>query len=814
MAGASRAAGGVNGPSGAGEGAGLADAYRRAAAAVLSALASRPDGLTEAEAAERLARAGPNRLEAAAPVTAWAVLVAQLRSIVVLLLVGAALVALGLGERVEAAAIAVVLAINTVLGFATELRARRAMEGLLGLETPRATVVREGLERDIDAAGVVPGDVLQLEAGGGVPADARLLTATELRTNEAPLTGESLPVSKRPDADLGADVALADRTTMVYKGTTVAAGVGRAVVVATGMRTELGRIGGLVASVEEQAPPLERKLDALGRRLVWLTLGIAGVVTGIGVLRGRALGAMVETGIALAIAAVPEGLPAVATIALAVGLRRMARRRALVRRLPAVEALGSTTVVCTDKTGTLTAGEMTVTVLSVASGRVEVTGVGYGPEGRLQRAGEQLDPARDAGVRAALRTMLLASRADVRLVEGGWRAQGDPTEAALVVLARKAGLTRTTQLAEAPQEAELPFSSERRLLASFHREGERLVAHVKGAPGAVLGRCDRWLAEEGERPLEEGRRRLLKEENDRLAAEGLRVLGLASGAVQEASETGLRGLVFVGLVGLVDPPAPGVRETIGKLRTAGIRTVMVTGDQRGTAEAIARDLGMLGPADETLDGRELLRLGEGELRERVARVGAFSRVTAEDKLAIVEALQGRGEVVAMLGDGVNDAAALKRADVGVAMGGRGTDVAREVASVVLQDDRFPTIAAAVEEGRVIYDNIRKFLFYLFSCNLAEVLVLFAAALASLPLPLRPLQILWLNLVTDTFPALALALEPREPGVMQRPPRDPARGLLSGAFIRRILLFSALITAGTLAAFGWGLAESGGTRTRR
>ncbi len=768
--------------------------------AALAEMATPRRGLDASEAEARLARDGPNVLKAARPRSAWKILLDQLRSLVVLLLFVAAAIAIASGDRLEAIAIAAVLVLNTLLGFVTEIRARRAMEALLRLEAPRAVVLRGGETLEIAARDVVTGDLVRLEPGQSIPADARVIEATDLRVEEAALTGESMPVQKSPQP-VPIDAPLPDRTSMVYKGTAVAAGAALALVIGTGMRTELGRIGELVERIPEERTPLERRLDALGRRLVLLVLAVAAVVVGMGLLQGSPLALMLETGIALAIAAVPEGLPAVATIALAVGVRRMARRRALVRRLPSVETLGSVTVICTDKTGTLTAGEMTATTLWLDRRELRISGAGYAAEGEFLHDGRRVDPREDPIGDVALRIAVLANRAGLEPGPHGARARGDPTEAALLVAARKAAVDREAIVDAWPEQGEVPFSSERALMATFNRGPDgALVAHVKGAPGRILDCCDRVLTRDGERPLDPERRREIESRNATMAGHGQRVLALALGPVAEASEAALHGLVFVALVGLADPPAPGVRETIRTLRGAGIRTAMITGDQAATAAAIALDLGLSEPDDEVLGARELQRLGEEALSRRIGRVAVFSRVSPEQKLAIVSAYQRRGDIVAMLGDGVNDAAALKKADVGVAMGIRGTDVAKEAAAIVLQDDRFRTIAAAVEEGRVIFDNIRKFVFYLFSCNLAEVLVLLGAGLAGLPLPLTPLQILWLNLVTDTFPALALALEPAEPDVMRRPPRRPDAAILSAGFLRAIAFYAGLITAATLLAF--------------
>lgn len=762
----------------------------------LTALQTDPAGLSDQDAAARLSRFGPNRLSPPAPVSALAILRDQLTGVVVLLLVAAALISLALDDRLEAAAIGGVLVINTLIGFFTEWRARRAMEALRDLDVPRATVVRHGRPRIVDAQTLVAGDVIELSAGHRVPADARVIQETDLRTNEAALTGESLPVSKTAGIALDSATVLAERINIVFKGTTVAAGTGRAVVVATGADTEVGRIGILVGSVTEERTPLERRLDALGRRLVWLSLGVAALVAVLGAVQGIRLALVIETGIALAVAAVPEALPAVATIALAVGMRRMARRHALVRRLPAVETLGSTTIICTDKTRTLTSGEMTVVQLWSAGHHFTLP---QGNAGADQRAANVLAAA------------ALASRQQATTVDPGNDATAgtggplvDPVDAAILRAADGIGISRRQLVQQRPALGVVPFSSDRKFMAAFYSVEDHPTAFVKGAPRRILAMCDRAAASNGEHALDDAGRTALLDINNCFAERGLRVLGIATGSVREASEAALNDLTFLGFLGLADPPAPGVRETIARLRRAGLTTVMLTGDQRLTAEAVGRELVVLGAGDRAMDGRELDALDAADLDVKVGQMRAFSRVTPEHKLTIVKSLQARGQIVAMLGDGINDAAALKKADVGVAMGRRGTDVAKEAAAIVLQDDRFETIAAAVEEGRIIFDNIRKFVFYLFSCNVAEVLVLLLAGLAGLPLPLAPLQLLWLNMVTDTFPALALAMEPGDPDVMQRPPRSPEEAILSTSFLASVFGYGLLITASTLGAFVWAL----------
>jgi Ca2+-transporting ATPase len=678
------------------------------------------------------------------------------------------------------------------------------MEGLLSLEVGRAHVLRPGSgPEEVEAARLVPGDVIELEAGSMVPADARLLDSVELATAEAALTGESVPVAKDARARVEADDPLPARRTMVYKGTTVVAGHGRAVVVATGMRTEVGRIGELAAGITEEPTPLERRLEQLGRQLAWFVFGLAALTVLVGWFHEEPFALVLQRGLALAVAAVPEGLPAVATITLAAGVARMARRRALVRRLPAVETLGAVTVICTDKTGTLTTGEMTVTDIWLPGRAITVSGVGWSVEGQFWCRDHPITPADDIRLLDLLRIGVLANQAALRVEGGRVIGHGDPTEAALLVAARKAGLDETVLRREWPRAGEVPFSSERMYLATFHRRTDALLACLKGAPARVLERCDAVLASEGVRPLATEDRAGILAANRTLAGRGLRVLAFAEGSVDSAQEASLRKLTFVGLVGLIDPPAPGVAETIGLFRGAGIRTVMLTGDQRDTALAVARALGLLASESLAVDGSVLARSPPHALGTLAGKVTVVSRISPEGKLRLVEALRRAGEVVAVLGDGVNDAAALRGGDVGVAMGGRGTDLAKEAADVILLDDRFATVGAAIEEGRILLDNIRKAAFYLFSCNLAEVIVVVGAGLAGTAQPLAPLQILWLNLITDTLPALALTLEPGEPEVMRRPPLNPKAPLLPPGLRRGTLGYASLISAVTLAAFALG-----------
>ena len=772
-----------------------------AVSAVLGTLRVSDAGLTTSDAQARLAEYGPNTIPVGTPASRWHVLAGQFRSVVTLLLVGAFVIAAATGDAADLVAIGAVLVLNVALGFAVEIRAHRAVEALAELEPRVGVVVRDGLITELEAHGIVPGDVLVLEAGQAVPADARMLIG-ELQINEAALTGESVPVWKVADAPIAAGTALPDRSTMVHAGTLVVGGGARAVVVATGGTTELGGIGRLVATTAHPRTPLELQLDALGQQLVLVALMVAAATGILAWIHGGSLALVLESAVALAVAAIPEGLPAVATITLALAVHRMARQHALVRRLPVVETLGSVTVLCTDKTGTLTAGEMTATTIRTCDAAYDVSGVGYEPTGTFSIDGCPIDVRRHADLEYALETGVAAGRGDVMLTATGWTPRGDPTEVALATAALKAGIDRAAVTGGMPEVGDVPFSSERQLMAIFHRRRDgRTTVFVKGAPDRVLNLCWSAFGRGTTRPFDAATRESMRRANHDMAAQGLRVLALATGDVAHADERSLVGLTFVALVGISDPPAAGVKDAIGAFRRSGIRTVMLTGDQRGTAEAIARELQLEGDTH-ALTGDDVDVLADGELQERLATATVFSRVSPAAKLRLVTAFQRRGEVVAMIGDGVNDAAALKRADVGVTMGRRGTRVARDTATIVLTDDRFETIGAAIAEGRLVFENIRRFVFYLFSCNLAEIIVLLGTSAAGWPLPLAPIQVLWLNLVTDSVPALALALEPGRGDLTLRPPRRQTEALVSRQFLHSIALYAMLIAVPVLAAIVW------------
>jgi Ca2+-transporting ATPase len=779
-------------------------------------------GLTDAEAARRRQKFGPNALAESKGRSAVSILVDQFKSLIVALLVAATVLAFVMGETLEGIAVLVVIALNAAVGFFTEWKAEQALTALQHQAAPTAHVLRAGEERQIPAAELVPGDVVVLEAGARVPADGRVIESVRLQVQEAALTGESQAVTKTTDSVADEVAPLGDRRDMAYLGTAVTDGRGRLLVTATGMRTEVGRIGTLIEEAVSRETPLERKLATLGNALIFVVLALCAVIVLAGWLRGHHFLYMLEVGISLAIAAVPEGLPAVTTMTLAIGMQRMARMGALIRRLPAVETLGSTTVICTDKTGTLTKNEMTVQALQLGGRYIEVSGTGYVTSGEFREDGRIVDARSDAHLTMALRLGALCSDARLVPADGENAVLGDPTEGALLVAAAKAGMSKDGLDREFPRVAEVPFSSEAKRMTTVHRTPDgRMVAYVKGAPGPLAEASDGILAGEGVRPMTAEARQQVLAGNEALARRALRVLALASKDLPDGyrEEDLAGGLVFVGLVGMIDPLREEARAAIATCRGAGIRTVMITGDQEVTAAEIGRQLGLdrdpRGRPTRTAHGRELAGLDAGGWRHVAGEVGVFARVSPEHKLRIVEALQAGGEVIAMTGDGVNDAPALKQADIGVAMGIKGTEVAKEAAAMVITDDNFATIVRAVEQGRVIYANILRFVHYLFSCNLAEILVVFIALMVGWPLPLGALQILWLNMITDVFPALALALEPSAPDMMNRPPRDPREPLMAPGFVWLITWQGFLLSGVTLLAFWVGMrwygAEGAGLR---
>jgi Ca2+-transporting ATPase len=753
------------------------------------------DGLSGAEASVRLQKFGPNALGRVEPVKVWAVLVRQFRSAVVLLLAVAAGLSAAFGDFIEAVAVVVVIAINALIGFLTELSAVRSMEALHRLGTVSARVRRDGALMEIDAAELVPGDIVELEAGDLVAADLRLVSAHKLACDESALTGESAQVSKHTAA-LSSETLLADRTNMAYKGTPVTRGSGAGVVVGTGIRTELGAITKLVAEAKDEQTPLEKQLDALGRHLVWVILIIAAGVAVLGIARGKEIVQMVETGIALAVASLPEGLPIVATIALSRGLLRMARRQALVRRLSAVETLGSASVIFSDKTGTLTENRMTVTRFdSDAGGAV-----------RLENGSWRADETARDVLDEALRVAVLCNNASISAEAGErWKTIGDPLEGALLLAAVEHERDPFECRRTFPEVREEPFSSETKLMATFHGIGEDaagpLYVAVKGAPEAVLPICSQAMGGDGTRPMDESARQRWLARNNEIASDGTRMLALAFKQVADEDARPYGDLTFVCLVGMADPPRADVRASIEACTSAGIRVIMITGDHSETARYVARAVGITSEDNApVVTGRDLRPLGAMSAKEAKALRGVniFARVSPQQKLDLIALHQAAGQIVAMTGDGVNDAPALKKADIGVAMGIRGTQVAREVADVVLKDDAFHSIVVAIQEGRIIFGNIRKFVIYLLSCNIAEILVILIASLLNAPLPILPLQILFLNLVTDVFPALALGMGEGDASVMRRRPRPSGEALLPRRYWMAIVVYAGYIGAATLA----------------
>lgn len=755
-------------------------------------------GLSAAEAAGRLLRQGENRLAEKPRRSALLKFLDQFRSLLVLILLVAAMVAGAIGDVKDAVVILVVVLLNATLGFFQEHRAEAALDALRNMLAPTARVRREGQVQLIEAASLVPGDILHLEAGDRIPADARVLSAHGAEVAEAALTGESQAVAKREDAVDAASV-LAERSCLLFMNTVVTRGRLEAVVVATGMATEMGRLAGLLSATAEGATPLQRQLDTLGKRLALIAGSVVGLIFLLGLMRGDPVVQTAMTAIALAVAAIPEGLPAVVTVTLALGMHRMARRHAIVKKLAAVETLGCTTVICSDKTGTLTLNQMTARALFTRGRRHGVSGEGYQGEGQIEGG-------------ADFRKILLPAAlcVDARLRDG--ELIGDPTEGALLALAAKAGLDADVLRDHHPRIAEIPFDSAHKFMATFHYVGNQVLMCVKGAPDVLLAKAVRGQTEAGDEVLDDASRAAFLRENEALAESAMRVLALASRTLPAHDfdpggdlMSWMQDLTLHGLVGIVDPPRPEAREAIATCRAAGIQVKMITGDHRVTAAAIARELGLDGEAHE---GRDLEGLSSQELVALVERSAVFARVAPEHKMRIVEALKSAGQVVAMTGDGVNDAPALKSADIGVAMGMTGTEVTREAATVVLTDDNFASIVRAVQEGRTIYDNIVKFVRFQLSTNIGAVLTVLLAPFLGFATPFTAIQILWVNIIMDGPPAMTLGVEPARPGIMTEPPRAADASILSWRRLWRIALYGVTMAVGTLSAYAWGELHGG------
>ncbi|TNF59029.1 MAG: HAD family hydrolase [Burkholderiales bacterium] len=781
---------------------------------VLERLQTSSRGLSAVEAAGRLQRHGPNRLEMAEGPGIWRRVLAQFNNLLILVLLAAVAVTALIGHTLDSAVILAVVLLNVSIGVLQEGKAEKALQAIRHLLSPHASVWRDGRLQDIDAAALVPGDVVQVASGDSLPADLRWLQINNLRVDESALTGESVPVEKALAPVVG-DAALGDRLSMGYAGTLVTQGQARGVVVATASATEMGRIGRLLESVEQVTTPLVRNMSQLAR---WITLAVVAAAAALFVfgtlVRELPAVEMFMTAVGLAVAAIPEGMPAIMSITLAIGVQRMAARHAVIRRLPAVETLGSVTVICSDKTGTLTRNEMTVQQVVLAGGVVDVEGAGYAPDGALRREGHHLQPAelfREAPVLLALaEAAALCNDASLHEDKGQWQLTGDPTEGALLTMAMKAGIDPLELARERPRTGAIPFESEHRYMATAHAAAEDAPAGndllLKGAPERVLAMCSHQLADDGQAlPLDEA---FWQSAIDEQARAGRRVLALARGHVDSVSaldsRSGVDGLTLLGLVGIIDPPRQEAIEAVAQCKQAGIRVKMITGDHAVTASAIATQLGM-GERLRAVTGPEIEAMDDQALRQAVVEADVFARASPEHKLRLVQALQARGEVVAMTGDGVNDAPALKQADVGVAMGRKGTEAAKQAGAIVLADDNFASIAHAVEEGRTVYDNLRKTVTFLLPINGGESMSLLVAVLFGLALPILPVQILWVNMVSSIALAMVLAFEPTEPGVMRRAPRPPGEPMLSPFVIWRIVLVSTLFSLGIFGMYRWSLA---------
>jgi len=763
-------------------------------------------GLSLEEAESRLEKYGPNQLKEKKGINPLEIFIDQFRDFIVWVLAGAALVSGFLQEWIDAFAIIGIVILNAILGFIQEYRAEKSLAALKRLSSPNSKVIRSGNRRVVSSYKIVPGDLVELEAGDNIPADSRLIWITpNFTVNEASLTGESHPVAKTTLFLKEPDVTLADRANMVYMGTSIASGKARAIVAATGMATELGKIAGMIQGIGHETTPLQRRLEEFGKFIVYVCFGLVGLVFLLELLRGSKLIDVFLTSVSLAVAAIPEGLPAVVTIALALGVQRMVKRNAIVRKLPSVETLGCATVICSDKTGTLTKNEMTVQALYVNRILFNVTGVGYDVKGEFTRDYKTIDTSDYPELKKLLSYSALCNGAELSQDKCGYKIVGDPTEGALLTAAAKLNIWKKELEEKNPFIQEIPFDSERKKMTIVRNAGDRVIAFVKGAPDLFLEDCVDIEDREGTRKLDDKDKKEILAFNEKLASLAMRVLAIGYKVLDRVPESYTaeaieKDLVFLGLAAMIDPPREEVKKAIEKCSAAGIKTVMITGDHKNTAVAIAKELGFFKQDLLALTGEELDRLSDDELYEKIEFTPVYARVSPEHKLRIVKAWRRHNEIVAMTGDGVNDAPAVKEADIGVSMGITGTDVTKEVSDMVITDDNFASIVSAVEEGRGIYDNIKKFIHYLLSCNVGEILVMFISSLIGFPVPLLPIQILWVNLVTDGLPALALGVDPVDKDVMSRPPRKPDEPVIAKENLFLMLWQGAFIAFCSLLAF--------------
>ncbi len=776
------------------------------------------NGLSSDEAEKRLIAYGKNEFREEAKKPFIKKLLAQFSDFLVIILIAAALISFVVGESKDAIVILAIIILNAFLGLYQEGRAEKALDALKKMTSPLAKVLRSGHVREVDASSLVPGDLVLLDAGDIIPADLRLIDASNLRIEEASLTGESIPVEKKPFLVYDEDLGIGDRKNMAYMSTFTTFGRGRGIVVETGHNTEIGKIAEEIQVIEDETTPLQKQLNNLGKFLGIATIVICIGVFGIGLIQGREILEMFMVAVSLAVAAIPEGLPAIVTIVLALGMNKMVKRNAIVKKLLAVESLGATTVICSDKTGTLTENQMTVVKVFTDNKVFSVTGTGYDIAGDFVYNYEELDNTKF--LNPLLNIGVLANDAHLEKTEEGYRVIGDPTEGALITLGEKANLKRIDLNTSYPRIEEIPFDSGRKMMTTFHSKyiEDKIVSMTKGAPDIVINRSTHILVGGQVKPFDDILKNEILNVNHGFCEDALRVLAMAYreyDVLPESinSEAIENDMIFVGLVGMIDPARPEAKEAIKKCKTAGIRTIMITGDYKDTAFAIAKDLGIADSIDQAIMGSELDKLSDDDLREAVKTINVFARVSPKHKVRVVNALKENGEIVAMTGDGVNDALALKKADIGVAMGITGTDVAKNTAEMILTDDNFASIVSAVEEGRIIYSNIKKFVYFLLSCNIGEILIVFTSIVLNLPIPLLAIQLLWLNLVTDSFPALALGVENPDPDIMTVKPRDPKEPILDKLMLRGILFQSFAVAGASLLAYWWGLKTYGSDITK-
>jgi Ca2+-transporting ATPase len=790
--------------------------YRQTKEKLLSNLNTNVDsGLSSEDVENRLKKYGPNELKEEEKRSLLSKILAQFNDFLVIILIVASIISFAVGEKADSIVILAIVVINAFLGLYQEGKAEKSLEALKKMAAPNAKVIRNGATTIVPADTLVPGDIVLLESGDIIPADLRLIESSNLKIEEASLTGESVPVEKNGLTTFDKEASLGDRINMAYMSTIVTYGRGRGIVVETGHGTEIGKIATMIQTFEDESTPLQKKLDQLGKYLGIACIIVCALVFGIGILQGRDILEMFMVAISLAVAAIPEGLPAIVTIVLALGMNRMVKRNAIVKKLLAVETLGCTTVICSDKTGTLTQNEMTV-VKAYTNGKIiDITGTGYEPKGEFLLDESSIDPKENVNLNTLISIGILCNDATLEETSESYRIIGDPTEGSLITLAGKGGLYKNEINNKYPRIEEIPFDSDRKMMTTFHKDffPDKLVSFTKGAPDIVINKCENIYLNGEIVPFTDELKKEVLDINSRFSRKALRVLAFAFRKYDNlpneiTSDVVENNMIFAGLVGMIDPPREEAKKAIKHCKEAGIKTVMITGDYKETAFAIAKELGMVKHENEAIMGKELDNVSDEDLKELVKQKRVYARVSPEHKVRIISALKANGEIAAMTGDGVNDALALKRADIGVAMGITGTDVAKNTAEVILTDDNFASIVAAVEEGRIIYSNIKKFVFFLLSCNIGEILIVFLSILFNLPVPLIPIQLLWLNLVTDSFPALALGVEKGDPEIMKIPPRNSNEPILDKGMVRAIIFQSIAIAAGSLLAYIWGLKTYG------